>query len=127
MHGHLETEHMRFSHERFHLFEAVLLSADGICFGKHTAGAAELDDLRTVLPQLAHHGTHLFRTIRDGERRCDDRGRKLRGITVAPGRTYGIRCGHDARARDVSLLDALLQSDVVESGRTHVANGGKAR
>ena len=105
-------EHVRLLDQRVHLGLTVLLAADAVGLGEDTAGAAKLDDLGTVLAQLADHGADLVRAVGDGRRVDMDVGRELGGIAMPAGRANRIGRGHDARAGDVAVLDRLLQPDI---------------
>ena len=110
----LKSQHVRLVHDRLHLREVILLGADGIGLREHAAGAAKFDDLGAVLAQFAHRGANLLGTVGDGGSRRRDRRRELRGIAMAAGRADGVGRRNDPRSRNDTLLDALLDGDVVE-------------
>ena len=60
---HSQAQHVGLIHQRLHFFQAVLLAADGVGFRQHAAGAAELDDFRTILAQFTYCGPNFIRAI----------------------------------------------------------------
>src|SRR6202023_2755338 len=65
-------------------------------------------------------------TVRDGRPGGRERWRQFRGVAVAAGGADGVGRGNDARTGRYTLLDGLLDGDVIVVGGPHIADRGEA-
>ena len=123
--GDFAAEFVGFGGDGLKFFEGILRRAREIALAENPSGRANLDDVGSVLDDVAHFGAGSPGTIGNAEFFVVIFIGKQIVVAVAAGDAERRARGAHARAFDVAIVDGVAESDVGETSCADVADGGK--